>query len=89
MALGAESNQVRRPVVAGALSLTAVGATIGGVGALLIGDTLDALLFGVGTTDPLTFATMVGVLAGVSVLASWLPARRADRTDPVSILRAE
>jgi putative ABC transport system permease protein len=50
---------------------------------------LSALLFGVGTTDPLTYLAVSGGLGGVALLATWLPARRASRNSPMAALRAE
>ena len=60
-----------------------------GAGALGLTRLMEALLFGVSTTDPLTFALVPVLLAAVALLASWIPARRAARTDPVNALRAE
>jgi ABC-type lipoprotein release transport system permease subunit len=50
---------------------------------------MTALLFGVAPTDPATYAAAAAGLAGVALLATWLPARRASRVDPAAVLRAE
>jgi putative ABC transport system permease protein len=58
-------------------------------GAFLISRLLTSLLFGVGPLDPLTFAGVSAVLISIALLASYLPARRATRIDPVAVLRAQ
>jgi putative ABC transport system permease protein len=92
MALGAERRDVLRMVVAQGLGLTVAGLLIGAAGALLLARLLSSfsrLLYGVRTSDPLTFMTVSLVLVGVSVLACYLPARRAARIDPMDALRCE
>jgi putative ABC transport system permease protein len=89
LALGAGGEDVQRLVVRGGLRLTAIGVATGTVGALALTGVLEALLYDVSVTDPLTFGVMIGALALVATLASWLPARRASGADPVSILREE
>ena len=66
--------------------LTLVGVACGLAGAVAVTRTLSTLLFGVTTTDPLTFAAVAGTLAIVALLASYLPARRAARVDPMTAL---
>ncbi len=89
MALGAERGQVMSMVVRQGAILAGTG-TLVGLG-LAIGLTrlMESLLFGVTPADPATYLTMAGGLLVVALLASWLPARRASRVDPVVALRAE
>ena len=89
LALGAQGSQVRWMVVRHGLRLTATGLVLGGVAALLATRAMQGLLFRVAPADPLTFAAVALLLAGTSVLASWLPALKASRADPVLALRGE
>jgi putative ABC transport system permease protein len=89
MALGARARDVRRMFLRHGLALTAAGIALGiGVAAVLT-RVLSAFLFGVGPVDPLTYAVVSAVLAAVALLATYLPARRAARVDPIIALRAE
>lgn len=87
MALGAQRNDVRRSVVGQGFWLGALGVAIGGSAALGSSRFLDPLLFRVSAKDPLILAATGGVLLGVAVLASYIPARRATRIDPMEALR--
>ncbi|HEX6107349.1 MAG TPA: ABC transporter permease [Gemmatimonadales bacterium] len=87
MALGAGSARLLREVVSQGLLPVAAGLALGAVGALLGTRVLRSLLFGVGATDPLTFAGVTVVLLLVALIASYLPARRASRADPMVALR--
>jgi ABC-type antimicrobial peptide transport system permease subunit len=58
-------------------------------GSWALGRTMQSLLYGVTAGDPITFAGMLGVLTAVALMAGYLPARRASRIDPATILRAE
>jgi putative ABC transport system permease protein len=89
MALGATSSRVLRMVVLEGLSLTVGGVVLGTVGAFALTRVMQSLLFGVTPTDPLTFATVTGVLALVAVAACIIPARRASRVDPQLALRGD
>ena len=89
VALGADSGQVLRMVVGRGLWLATAGIVAGLLGAALLTRFMRSVLFGVGTTDPATFAGVAVVLLGVAFLASWIPARRAARVDPLITMRAE
>jgi putative ABC transport system permease protein len=89
IALGASSRQVQRMVVTRGLALVVSGIVLGLLGAVLLTRFMASLLFGVTATDPLTFAGVAALLAAAAVVASYLPARRATRVDPILALRAE
>jgi putative ABC transport system permease protein len=89
MALGARRSDVLRMVVRRGLSLALTGVGIGLLAALLTTRLLRGLLFHVAPTDPATFVATGLVLAAVALAASWLPARRATRLNPMEALRRE
>jgi putative ABC transport system permease protein len=89
MALGAAAGDVLKLVIGQGLWTTAVGVVIGVAGSLALTRTMQSLLFGVSATDPLTLVEVVILLAAVSCLASWIPARRATKVDPLVALRYE
>ncbi|MFL5455302.1 MAG: ABC transporter permease, partial [Myxococcales bacterium] len=89
MALGARAEQVARPVLGQGLTLIAAGAALGALAALWLGRFLSGLIFGVGTTDLPTFAGVSFLLITTALLASMVPALRAARLDPASVLRSE
>ena len=89
LALGAAPRAVKRMVVSQGLGLVAAGLAIGLAGSFALTRVMSGLLYGVAPTDPLTFATVGVVLALVAVAASYLPARRATRIDPILALRTE
>lgn len=89
MALGAREAQVRGLMIKQALVPVAAGALVGLGGALALGRVMSGLLFRVGAHDPLTLLVVTAVLVCIALLASWVPALRASRLDPVSALRYE
>ncbi|HEV8577435.1 MAG TPA: ABC transporter permease [Thermoanaerobaculia bacterium] len=89
IALGAQKRDVKRLVLRQGAVLTATGIAIGLLGALGLTRVLASLLFGVSTRDPLTFASIAALLAAVALFATWLPARRASRVDPMVAIRNE
>ena len=80
---------VRRMFVRRGLSLTAAGLVLGLAAALLLSRLLVTVLYGVGPSDPLTFGAVAAMLVVTAIAASWIPARRAARIDPVETLRAD
>jgi predicted permease len=89
IALGAGRAAILRGVLQKGLILTIAGLTIGLTASLILTRFLRSMLFGVGTTDLVTFATVATVLCGVVGIACYLPARRATAVDPVQALRTE
>ena len=89
MALGARPGQLLRRVVAQGMGPVAAGLAIGSVAALGLTRFLGGLLYGVAPQDPLTLLASVITLALVALAATWLPARRAARVDPLVVLREE
>jgi ABC-type antimicrobial peptide transport system permease subunit len=89
VALGADSHRVLALVMARGIMLTAIGLLIGLVAALLAARGMRAVLFEVAPTDPVTYAAVVALLAIVALIATYIPARAAARSDPVAVLRAE
>jgi predicted permease len=88
-ALGAGASDLRRMIVGQGLRAILPGVAIGIAGSLALTRTLESLLFGVTATDPLTFACVTLLLVAAGLLASYVPARRATRVDPVLALRQE
>jgi putative ABC transport system permease protein len=89
IALGAQSKDVLRLIIGQGLTMTLIGVGIGLVASFLLTRTIRGLLFGVGATDPLTFAVISLLLVATAVVASWIPARRATKIDPLIALRNE
>jgi putative ABC transport system permease protein len=89
VALGATPRDVLRLVVGQGVRMTATGLGVGLLVSLAATRLMRSMLFGVEPSDPLTLAAVLAVLGAVALLASYLPARRAARTDPLQALRAE
>jgi ABC-type antimicrobial peptide transport system permease subunit len=89
MALGAQIGDVRRMILRHGLSVTAMGIALGIGVAIVATRVMSAFLFGVGPIDPVTYAVVSGTLVAVALLATYLPARRASRIDPIVALRAD
>jgi putative ABC transport system permease protein len=89
MALGARTASVRRLAMRHGLTPAFVGVVVGVLGALGATQFASSMLHGVAPRDPLTFVAVVALLALVAIGASWIPARRATRVDPITALRAE
>jgi predicted permease len=89
MALGAQLTSVRGMILGQTLKLTLIGVVLGLAGALVLARFLASLLFGIGTYDPVTFLGVALLLVGVALAASYIPARRAMRVDPIVALRYE
>lgn len=89
LALGARASSVIRMVIRQGLWLAAQGIALGIASALLLTRMMSSLLYGISTTDPMSFATASILLAGVALGASFVPARRATRVDPMVALRCE
>jgi predicted permease len=89
IALGAEQATVLRFIVRQGMSVALIGAGVGLVAAFALTRLMGRLLFGVGPTDPTTFALVTATLCTVALAASYLPARRATRVDPLTALRSD
>ncbi|MFL6195860.1 MAG: ADOP family duplicated permease [Thermoanaerobaculia bacterium] len=89
LALGAQKSSVVGMVVRQGAVLVAAGIALGLVGSLAVTRVLESLLYGVSTRDPLTFVAIPALLAAVALLATWVPARRASRVDPMLAIRNE
>jgi putative ABC transport system permease protein len=88
-ALGASRGNILALVVRQGMALTGLGVLIGLLGAGAATEAIVTLLFGVSRLDPVTYLGVLGLLAIVSAIASWIPAWRAARVDPALALRAE
>src|SRR5262249_45637576 len=87
LALGAQQSSILKMVLRQGLAMAAAGAAVGAAGALVVSQLLTGMLYGVRPTDPITFAGVAAVLIGVAALASYIPARRATKVDPMCTLR--
>jgi putative ABC transport system permease protein len=89
MALGAQSIRVLSVVLRQTTTLTAIGVAVGLAGAAALSRYLEGLLYGLTPLDPTTFLAVVVVFGVVATVASYVPARRATRVDPLVALRSE
>jgi predicted permease len=89
IALGADARRVVAWIVGQSMIVTLSGLAFGMLAALALAGSIGDLLFELSPTDPLTFATVAAILAAVALLASWVPARRAARLQPMTSLRSE
>jgi predicted permease len=87
MALGASAETLQRSILLQTLGLAGIGMLVGVIASWLLARTLSGFLFGVTSSDPVTFAGMLVILTAVAALAGYLPARRASRIDPMAALR--
>jgi len=89
LALGASPRAITRLVLQQAVVTASIGLAIGTAATVVAGRTLSSMLFGVTAWDPATLIGAAALLAAATVGASYLPARRAARVDPVSVLSSE
>jgi putative ABC transport system permease protein len=89
IALGAALPAIFRLVAGQAIGLVALSVALGFLGAFGATRLLASMLYGIGLSDPVTYAMIIPLIGFVALLASWLPARRAAQVDPVVALRAE
>jgi len=89
LALGADGRDVARLVLRQAMRPVVIGGAIGIVGAAGVSQVLSRVLYGIGAHDPIAFVGVPLFLVGVALLASYIPARRASRLDPIEALRHE
>jgi ABC-type antimicrobial peptide transport system permease subunit len=89
MALGASQRQIFRLIVGGGMGLASMGILLGIPAALALTRLMRGMLSEITSTDPVTYVVVAGMLGAVAFLASYLPARRATRVDPLVALRAD
>jgi putative ABC transport system permease protein len=87
MAMGARTADVLRMVLREGATLATVGILVGLAAALALTRVMASLLYGVSAVDPLTFGTIASLLTLVALMASYIPARKASRVDPMVALR--
>jgi predicted permease len=87
MALGASAEALQKSILLQTLGLAGIGMIVGVLASWALARTLSGLLFGVTSSDPVTFVGMLAILTGVAAIAGFLPARRASRIDPMAALR--
>jgi predicted permease len=89
MVFGAPRSSILHLVIGEGLKLSAIGIAVGVAGALAVTRVMATLLVGVNATDPITFAAITALFVLIAATASWIPARRASRLDPMAALREE
>jgi ABC-type antimicrobial peptide transport system permease subunit len=89
VACGARPIEIIGLVLSQHLRLVGIGLAVGVVGSLLLARAISTFLYRTQPTDPLTFAAVIALVIAVGVIACWLPASRAARTDPMRSLRTE
>jgi putative ABC transport system permease protein len=89
MALGAQPRSVLSLIVKQGMTLTIIGLVVGVASAFALTQLMTRMLFGISATDPITYITIALLLSSVAFIASWIPARRAVRTDPSVALRVD
>jgi predicted permease len=89
VALGAQRLDILRMALGEGMRIVVIGLASGLVGAVIVTRVFRSMLFGIRPADPVTFASVAGILAGVALLACYLPAQRATRVDPLVALREE
>ena len=89
VALGAQPADILKMIVGQGLALTLIGVGVGLTASFALTRFLSSQLFGVSATDPLTFGGVSLLLAGVAILACYIPARRAAKVDPLIALRCD
>ena len=89
MALGSRPLHVLRLVFKQSLGMVVIGTIVGLIGAFALTRLIQTLLFEVTATDPVTYVSVIGILAVVALLACYIPARRAAKVDPLVALRYE
>lgn len=89
LALGAQRRDIRRLVVLNGVGLTVAGIAIGAAGAYALARFASTLLYEITPSDPLTYAALSTLVLAMTMIATWAPARRAQRVDPVTVLRNE
>jgi len=89
IALGATAGNVAGLVLRQGLLLAGIGVAIGMAAAIALTRLMATLIFGVSATDPMTFSTVAALLIAIALVASYVPARRAMRVDPMQSLRTE
>jgi putative ABC transport system permease protein len=89
IALGAQARDINAMVMGQGVRLTAFGLFLGLIGGLAVTRVMSGLLFGVTATDPIAFVGAAVLLTAISMVAVWIPSRRAVRVNPVDVLNAE